>query len=92
MNFITKKVSFNNTAIAFSNKSDRQLKQSKWLFKIFEKSRLVNFFSKIILLLIKLKFPIDGLIKKTIYKQFCAGETIDESNKIVKKLNELKRY
>jgi len=90
MNFITKKVSFNNTAIAFSNKSDRQLKQSKWLFKIFEKSRLVNFFSKIILLLIKLKFPIDGLIKKTIYKQFCAGETIDESNEIVKKLNELK--
>ncbi|MCK6649263.1 MAG: proline dehydrogenase family protein [Bacteroidia bacterium] len=90
MDFKINKISFQDTAVAFSNKSDSQLKQSKFLFKIFEKARLVKLLSNITLFFIKIGFPVDGMIKKTIFKQFCAGETIDESEKVVSKLNELK--
>lgn len=34
----------------------------------------------------KLRLPIKGLIRKTIYAQFCAGETLNESIPVVKQL------
>ncbi|MDC0467779.1 proline dehydrogenase family protein [Bacteroidia bacterium] len=34
-----------------------------------------------------MKLPIKGLIKKTVFQQFCGGETIEESNYFAKKLH-----
>jgi proline dehydrogenase len=47
---------------------------------------LVKVFSKLTLLAIKLHLPISAAVKATIYKQFCSGETLDESQKVVKHL------
>ncbi len=90
MNSDQKIISFEDTAVAFSSKNNGQLKQSKWLFKFFGNDTLVKIFSKLTLFAFKIKLPISSIVKKTIFKQFCAGETLEESDKVIRKLNESK--
>ena len=82
----TQKKYFANTEIAFKNKDNGELKHSLWLFKLMQNPFLVKVFSKLTLLAIKLHLPISAAVKATIYKQFCSGETLDESQKVVKHL------
>jgi proline dehydrogenase len=71
--------SFNNTEIAFKSKSDNDLKRAYLLFKIIEKPWIVNAGSKLLNLAIRINFPISWILKPTIFKHFCGGESIDES-------------
>ncbi|MBO6517317.1 MAG: proline dehydrogenase family protein [Bacteroidia bacterium] len=72
------KISFDNTEIAFKHKSDAELKQAKWLFSVFNYSFLVKYGPALTSVALKLRLPIKGLVKSTIFKQFCGGETIQE--------------
>lgn len=47
---------------------------------------LVNIGSNMTLLALKLRMPIKGIIKKTIFKQFCGGATLDECRKSIQEL------
>jgi len=80
------KISFDNTQIAFQAKTNSQLQKSYWLFKLVGSNTLV----KISLLLLKIAFglrlPIKGLIKHTIFEQFCGGESIDDCNSSIQSL------
>ena len=78
----------NNTEIAFAYKSDRELRQSYWLFKMMSYPALVRIGSRMAMLSFRLHLPIKPLVKKTIYKQFCGGETIEECKKVIHKLGE----
>ena len=69
---------FENTEIAFKSKSDKDLQRAYWLFKIVGNPSMVKFGKSATNFAIKNKLPIKGIIKKTIFKQFCGGETIDE--------------
>jgi proline dehydrogenase len=80
-------VSFTNTEVAFRSKNDIELKRSLWLFKLMRSPLLVKLFSKLTLVAIKLHLPITSAVKATIYKQFCSGESIDESQVVVKQLD-----
>ena len=77
---------FDNTEIAFKHKSNSDLKKARSLFKAFEFPSIVYFGPKLANLFLKMKLPIKGLIKKTIFHQFCGGETIKESNQFAKEL------
>lgn len=77
---------FLNTEGAFKGKDDKELRMSLWLFRLMKSPLLVNIFSKLTLFAIKTGLPVSGAIKATIYKQFCAGESLAESQKVVKKL------
>lgn len=68
-------ISFENTEIAFSYKSNKDLKRAHRLFKLVGKPWLVRFGKWITPLAFKLKLPISGLIKSTIFRQFCGGES-----------------
>lgn len=83
-------VSFDDTKKAFSGKDDKQLNKTSWLFKLMGNPRLVNFGSKLTLFAIKIGLPIGSLIKATIFKQFCGGENLDESKKVVEELQKSK--
>lgn len=72
------KVSFNNTEIAFSGKSDSDLARAYFLFKLVSSNQLVKIGKRLTDVSIKLNLPIKSLIKATIFKQFCGGETIEE--------------
>lgn len=80
-------ISFENTQIAFKYKSDKELKKAKFLFSTMAKSLLVKLGTKITPWLIKTKFPINGLIKQTIFSQFVGGETLQETSRVVNKLD-----
>lgn len=79
-------ISFVNTEIAFRSKDDGELNHSLWLFKLMRSPFLVKFFSQLTLIAIKLRLPITSAVKATIYKQFCSGESIEESQQVVKRL------
>ncbi len=79
-------VSFENTEKAFISKDNQELKHSLWLFKLMGNTTLVKVFSKLILFAIKIGLPVSLPIKLTIFKQFCGGESIEESKNVVYKL------
>ena len=77
---------FNNIEIAFKDKSDNDLKRAYILFKTINN----RYVSKILISLLKLaifiKLPINRIIKSTIYKHFCGGTTIEDSQSTINKL------
>lgn len=77
---------FDNTEIAFKSKTDRDLSRAYWLFKIIGSPSLVSFGKSATNFAIRTKLPIKGIIKKTIFKQFCGGETIHECDETIKTL------
>lgn len=66
---------FSNTEVAFKSKSDRDLKRAYLLFKVIASPSIVRFGKWATTLALRLHLPITGLIKATIFKQFCGGET-----------------
>ena len=79
-------LSFNNTEIAFSGKTNQDLNRSFWLFKMVSNPAFVNLGKSLTTFAIKLHLPIKGIIKATIFKQFCGGETIQECDRAIKEL------
>jgi proline dehydrogenase len=79
-------ISFDNTEIAFTGKTDADLKRAFWLFKIVGNPTLVKFGKWSTNYALKLQLPINDIIKKTIFRQFCGGETIHECEKTIHKL------
>ncbi len=79
-------LSFDNTANAFSGKSDSDLNRSYMLFKMVSNSGLVKFGKSFTNFAIKAHLPINGIIRATIFKQFCGGENIHECLKTVEEL------
>jgi proline dehydrogenase len=79
-------LSFENTEIAFHNSSNTDLTRAYWLFRMIN----INFFVKmgppLTNLAMKIGLPIKGIIKATIFKHFCGGETINECDSTIKKL------
>ena len=74
---------FENTQIAFALKSNNQLQLSYFLFKVMNFKLLVQLGTKIILLALKLHLPVQNLIKKTIFSQFCGGVNEEDCLKVV---------
>lgn len=72
-------VDFSNTEIAFSSKSDKELKKTGWLFRIINKSWLVRLGSKLGLIAFRLRLPfVEYIVRNTIFEQFCGGRTLLE--------------
>ncbi len=72
--------------IAFAHKSDRDLWQAYWLFRIVGNPALSAAGQWLSQVAIRLHLPVKGLIKATIFKQFCGGEDIDESLRTAQRL------
>jgi len=79
-------LSFENTEIAFRHSSNTDLKRAYWLFRMIN----INFFVKIgppmTNFAMKIGLPIKSIIKATIFKHFCGGETIAECNSTIANL------
>lgn len=78
---------FDNTQIAFALKSNRQLNISYFLFKMMALKPLVKIGTKFINLALQLHLPVENLIKKTIFNQFCGGVNEDDCLKVVDNLS-----
>lgn len=79
-------ISFENTQKAFLLKDDHALRNSLRLFRFLRSPFFVRIGSWLTLIAIKLHLPVKGLIRKTIFSQFCAGETLRDSYPVVQQL------
>lgn len=79
-------LTFNNTKIAFSNKTDNELKKAYWLFKTIESPKIVSLGSKLLNFALAINFPVKWIIKPTVFTHFCGGETIAECDSTIIKL------
>jgi proline dehydrogenase len=69
---------FDNTEVAFSGKSNKELTRSYYLFKLISNPTMVKFGKVATEVAIRLGIPIGWAIKGNIFKQFCGGESIEE--------------
>lgn len=83
-------ISFENTEIAFQNKNSKQLKKAYWLFKMVSSPIMVKFGKWFTNVAITLHLPIKSIIKKTIFEQFCGGESISECDTAIQSLAQFK--
>ena len=81
------KLSFNNTEVAFRSKSDADLERAYWLFKLISNNFLVRIGTPITNSALKIGLPIEGIIRKTIFKHFCGGENIEDCKEAISTLN-----
>ncbi|HTN68111.1 MAG TPA: proline dehydrogenase family protein [Dysgonamonadaceae bacterium] len=81
-------VNFKNTEIAFRGKTNADLREALLLFKMMNSPRLVNIGKKLISIAFAIRFPVEWIVKRTIYKHFCGGVSILDSSKLIDKLNE----
>jgi proline dehydrogenase len=71
-------LSFENTEIAFKSKSTPDLKRAYWLFKIVSSPIIVKIGKVATNFALSLRLPIRKIVKATIFKQFCGGESIED--------------
>lgn len=71
--------SFDNTEIAFKLKTDKDLKNSEFLFSFIQKPQITKVGVSILNSVIKWNLPfVKNIVKNTLFKQFCGGETMEE--------------
>jgi proline dehydrogenase len=80
-------ISFDNTEIAFRSKNKQDLQRAYLLFKIIGAPAIVKLGKLLTPLALQIHLPIKGLIKKTIFKQFCGGETINDCDPAIASLH-----
>ncbi|MDD2425937.1 MAG: proline dehydrogenase family protein [Bacteroidales bacterium] len=85
-------IDFNNTALAFATKSDSELKMAYMLFLAMKNKTVVSFTKGLTGFTATLGLPLGWAVKPTLYRHFVAGETLDESKKVIKKLREHNIY
>ena len=81
-------LSFENTEVAFRHSSNTDLKRAYWLFRIININFLVKIGPPITNFAMDIGLPIKSLIKATIFKHFCGGETIGECDNTIKNLSQ----
>lgn len=79
---------FNNTEVAFSLKSNSELRKSHFIFKMMGYPILVNLGSSVMTKSLQWGLPVKGLIKHTVFEQFCGGTNEDECVPVINKMYE----
>lgn len=79
-------ITFDNTQIAFESKTDKDLNRAYRLFNLIGNRNLVKIGKPVTNIALKMGLPVKGIIRKTIFAQFCGGETINECDKTINNL------
>jgi proline dehydrogenase len=85
---IQSKVHFDDTAVAFSYKSDSDLKKANFIFTLVNHPIISKLATSAVQLGLNLHLPVKGLIKATVFDHFCGGEDIAQSEKTIKNLSD----
>jgi proline dehydrogenase len=79
---------FNNTEIAFSGKSDRELNLAHKLFVVINNAMVVKMGTLFLKAAFKVHLPVCKLLKPTLFQQFTGGETLEDCDKTINKLSQ----
>ncbi len=78
--------SFDNTLVAFNDRSNSELRKALMLFRIIANPFLVRAGASLTRFGIALGLPLDWALKPTVFSHFCGGETIDACNDTISRL------
>ena len=81
-------ISFDNTEVAFAHRTNEDLKQAHWLYSMMGKPWLVKLGTSLAPWSIRAGLPVKGLIRKTIFRQFVGGESLDETVAVTRRMAE----
>lgn len=87
---IQPQVHFDDTAVAFSYKSDKDLRKANFIFTLVNHPAISKLATSAVQLGLTLHLPVKGLIKATVFDHFCGGEDIAQSEKTIKNLSNFK--
>jgi proline dehydrogenase len=79
-------IDFNDTATAFADKSNWELRKAYWLFRLMSQPRLVKWGERLARWALDSGLPVKWLVKPTIYQHFCGGETVAEVMPVIHRL------
>lgn len=79
-------LNFQDTETAFADKTNSELKEKYRLFKFMNSPFLNEIGTSAAKFALSIGLPVKGIIKNTIYEQFCGGETIEECEQTINKL------
>ncbi|MDD2436876.1 MAG: proline dehydrogenase family protein [Massilibacteroides sp.] len=83
---------FNNLEIAFSSKTQSELKNAYWLFNTIKYPGLVKMAKVATNIALKIHFPLAWAVKPTLYKQFVGGETLEDCAGTIDHLKKFRVY
>lgn len=82
----TAPIHFDDTQVAFSYKRDAELKNANLIFTLVNNPTISAVATGLAKASLALRLPVKGLIRATVFKHFCGGETLDQSDKTIKNL------
>ena len=84
---IQSNVHFDDTQVAFSYKSDRELKKANFIFSVVNNPTISSIATSLAKAGLALHLPVKGLIKSTVFQHFCGGEDIAQSERTIQTLS-----
>jgi proline dehydrogenase len=81
-------ISFDDTRVAFADKTTAELKKAWWLFVLVKNPGLVKVGSVLLNVANKIRFPLRWMLKSTVFNHFCGGETIEECKNTLDKFSD----
>ncbi len=79
---------FHDLKGSFAHKSDADLQRAYWQFRLMKNPLLMKAITAASRLAVSLHLPINSIIKNTVYKQFCGGESLTEAMEVIDRLDE----
>ncbi|MFN5518085.1 MAG: proline dehydrogenase, partial [Bacteroidota bacterium] len=76
-------ISFDDTETAFSYKNNSELAKAHLLFRLMNNNALVRIATQLTPWAIRSGLPVKGLVRKTIFSQFCGGESLEQTNAVI---------
>ena len=76
---------FSDTQTAFALKSQSEL---NWAYRLFGSNTLTRVGTALTNFSLKLRLPVEGLIKRTVFKQFCGGISEQDCLPVIQKMHQ----
>ena len=83
-------IHFDDTSVAFSYKTDSNLKKANFIFTVVNHPAISNLATAGVKICLAIGLPIKGLIRSTVFYHFCGGETIEKSEETIQRLAQFK--
>jgi proline dehydrogenase len=83
-------ISFEDTSVAFTYKSNKELRRANLIFSLVNHPWISAAATGFASSALKIGLPIEGIIRNTVFKHFCGGETIQDSEKAIARLWEFR--
>ena len=79
-------LNFENTEVAFRYKDNAELRRAHFIFSVVNHPRISALGTGLVRLALMLRLPVIPLLRNTVFRHFCGGETIEDSRKMISRL------